>query len=217
MIKLYSYWRSSSAYRVRIALNLKKLNYQVIPVNLIKSGGEQHLATYSTMNPQRLVPTLVDGAVKLAQSIAILEYLDEQYPEYPLLPQGVKQRAFARQVAHSIACDIQPVNNLRVLRYLDDAFEIQEQAKQTWHQHWIAAGFTALEDWLKATTGPFCFGKNPGIADVCLIPQIYNARRFSVLMDNYPRLSQIEAQCLELTAFDLARPENQPDAVRAGA
>ena len=213
MIKLFSYWRSSAAYRVRIALNLKELDHEIVPVNMIKDGGEQHSEEYTSINPQGLVPTLYDDTVTLTQSLAILEYLEEKYPSPSLLPEGVTTRAFARQIAQTIACDIHPLDNLRVLKYLSNTLSVSDREKDTWYQHWIIKGFDALETWLQTQTGPYCLGNEVTIADVCLIPQMYNAHRFNVPLQNYPRLLKIEDACLKLEAFDQASPENQADAV----
>ena len=212
MIKLYSYWRSSAAYRVRIALNLKKLEHEIIPVNLLRNGGEQHAETYQAINPQGLVPALLDGSLVLTQSMAILEYLEDQYPDSPLLPETVAGKALARQIAQTIACDIHPLDNLRVLRYLKDTLHIDDDAKNHWYQHWIIKGFEALEMRLSSTTGPYCLGDAVSMADACLIPQLYNAHRFKVPLEKYPHLLEIEKNCLHLDAFQQARPENQIDA-----
>ena len=212
MIKLYSYWRSSAAYRVRIVLNLKNLNYEIMPVHLVKEGGEQHSEGYKSINPQSLVPTLIDDNITLSQSMAILEYLEEKYPEFSLLPKDIVKRASARQFAQSIVSDIHPLNNLRVLKYLSNTLKVDEDAKDTWYQHWVVTGLDTLEIWLRAYTGLYCLGNSISIVDVCLIPQLYNAHRFNIPMENYPRLLAIETECLKLQAFDEARPEKQEDA-----
>jgi maleylacetoacetate isomerase len=214
-IKLYSYWRSSAAYRVRIALNLKQLTYEIIPVNLIGNGGEQHSESYREINPQASVPTLLDGARVFRQSMAIIEYLDEAYPgNFALLPSTARERARVRALAQTVACDIHPLNNLRVMRFLEREFSSPQVERDRWSRHWIVEGFRALETMLddNTSTGLFCDGDTPTLADVCLIPQIYNARRFDVDMTNYPTMLRIEQQCLEMPAFIAARPENQPDA-----
>jgi len=210
MMKLYDYFRSTAAYRVRITLNLKGLEYQQIPVNLLT--GEDRGADYRAVNPQGLVPALaVDGTI-LAQSLAICEYLDEISPEPPLLPGDANQRARIRALAQMVACDIHPVNNLRILKYLTGELGVSEEQKQTWYHHWIHEGFRPIEQLLaeQASRGKFCFGDPVTLADVCLVPQVYNARRFELDLTPYPRIVQIEQACLELDAFNRARPENQP-------
>ncbi|MBB3214040.1 maleylpyruvate isomerase [Herbaspirillum sp. Sphag1AN] len=214
---LYSYFRSSASYRVRIALNLKGLTYETVPVHLLNQGGEQFLPEFSTLNPQSQVPVLEEDGHHLTQSLAILEYLEERFPTPALLPADPLQRARVRQLALEIACDIHPLNNLRVLRYLKRDLEIAEAQKNAWIAHWIKLGFAALEQQLAAGTadmqrGRFCVGDTPGLADCCLIPQIFNARRFEVDMTPYPTLVSIEQACEALDAFRLAAPGAQPDA-----
>ena len=213
-MKLYSYWRSSAAYRVRIALNLKGLEYEVLPVHLLKDGGEQHLAEYQSLNPQGVVPALVDGDVRIGQSLAIIDYLEERYPEPALYPQSIEARAFARQFSLVVACDIHPLNNLRVLKYLKRALEQGDEARDDWYHHWVRRGFTALEKLLDGRDwqGPYCLDEQVTIADACLVPQIYNARRFEIAMGDFPSLVKIEHACMELEAFRRAAPENQVDA-----
>lgn len=211
-MKLYGYWRSTAAYRVRIALHLKDLPYENISVHLVKDGGEQFKPEYVELNPAKLVPTLVDGDLSLNQSLAIVEYLDEQYPQSPLLPQQPALRAKVRAMALDIATDIHPLNNLRVLKYLKGTLEVSDEAKDDWYAHWITVGFEALEARLKDSAGKFCFGDEVTLADVCLVPQLYNARRFNVPLEAFPTICQIEANCLALPAFAAAVPENQPDA-----
>ncbi len=210
---LYSYWRSSAAYRVRIGLNLKGLSYATVPVHLVRDGGEQHADAYRQLNPQQLVPTLDDGAV-MTQSLAILEYLDEVHPDPALLPRDPVARQRTRALAQLVACDIHPLNNLRVLQYLERELGVGKDAREQWARHWMAEGFAAAEAMLagRGAPDPFCVGATPTLADCCLIPQIYNARRFHMDMRAYPTLARIEARCLALPAFDAARPENQPDA-----
>ena len=213
--KLYSYWRSSAAYRVRIALNLKGLPYSTIPVHLVDNGGEQHAPDYHAINPQELVPTLVEGERVFRQSLAIIEYLDEMYPQTaPLLPADARSRARVRSLALAIACDVHPLNNSRVLQYLERNLRIAQDQRDAWVRHWIAAGFAAFEELVAndATTGTFCHGDAPTLADVLLIPQLYNARRWSLELGAYPTLLRIEAACVPLEAFERARPENQADA-----
>jgi maleylpyruvate isomerase len=210
-VKLYGYWRSSAAYRVRIALHVKGLPFEYVPVHLVKDGGEQFRDDYLALNPQARVPTLVDGGVTLGQSLAILEYLEEKYPAPPLLPGDAVQRARARQIALAVACDIHPLNNLRVLRYLETRLGASQQARDDWYRHWIRDGLTAIEK-MVAPGGPYALGAQVTLADVCLVPQLYNARRFATPLDDCPRLLAIESACLALPPFDKARPENQPDA-----
>jgi maleylacetoacetate isomerase len=212
MIKLYSYFRSSAAYRVRIALNLKSLPYEYLPVHLVK--GEQRDERYRALNPQALVPMLVDDAETITQSMAIIEYLDEKVPEPPLLPATPEARARVRAISQAIACDIHPLNNLRVLKYLTGTLGASEDAKNAWYRHWIELGLAALEAQLAADsrTGAFCHGDKPTLADVCLIPQLANARRYALSIDAYPTLGRIESRCLALDAFARAAPDRQPDA-----
>jgi maleylacetoacetate isomerase len=214
-MKLYSYWRSSAAYRVRIALNLKGLKHEIVPVNMLKDGGEQHSQQYQEINPQELVPTLVDGEITLTQSMAIIEYLDEKYPQINLMPADIENRARVRQLAQITACDIHPLNNLRVLKYLKKELNVEDDDKDNWYQHWIIQGFNALEESIKKSrlTGPYCMGEKLSLVDLCLIPQMYNAHRFKVSMENYPILSEIEKTCLALDAFQQATPEKQIDAI----
>lgn len=213
-LTLYSYWRSSAAYRVRIALNLKGLDYAIQPVHLVRDGGEQHADSYREMNPQQLVPTLLHGQRRITQSLAIMEYLDECWPEPALLPGDAWGRARVRALSQLVACDIHPLNNLRVLQYLKREQGIEQDAIDAWVLHWMREGFTALEAMLDASaeTGVFCHGEFPTMADCCLIPQLYNARRFGLDLAAYPELTRIEANALALPAFDAARPEKQPDA-----
>lgn len=213
-LTLHSYWRSSAAYRVRIGLNLKGLDYAIEPVHLVRDGGEQRSDAYAALNPQKLVPTLQHGERRLTQSLAILEYLDEAFPAPPLLPTDAHARARVRALAMLVASDIHPLNNLRVLQYLKRENGLDQSAIDAWMRHWMQEGFAAMEAMLAGspTTGRFCHGETPTLADCCLVPQIYNARRFNVSLDAYPEIVRIEANCLALPAFDAARPENQPDA-----
>lgn len=208
---LYSYFRSSAAYRVRIALNLKNIDYEIRPVHLLKNGGEQFKADYLALNPQGRVPVLVVGNAVLSQSSAIIEYLEEAYPNPPLLPDNVIERAYVRSLAQIIACDIHPLNNLRVLSYLKST--LKNDFEQAWRIHWIQEGFAALEQLLQKNDywGRFCFGDTPGMADAFLIPQTYNALRFGCEMKSYPLISGIYENCMQETAFSNAAPENQPD------
>lgn len=213
-LQLYSYWRSSAAYRVRIGLNLKGLKYETLPVHLVRDGGEQHSTEYSDINPQQLVPVLLHGHRRLTQSLATLEYLDEVWPERALLPTTARERQRVRSLALLVACDIHPLNNLRVLQYLENEWSVPQPERDEWVRHWVVAGFAAAEAMLvdHPSTGDYCEGDLPGLADCCLIPQIYNARRFGVDMDQFPTLQRIDAACMALPAFDAARPEQQPDA-----
>ena len=211
-LKLYTYWRSSSAYRVRIALNLKGLEYESIPVHLVKDGGQQHSENYRELNPQGLVPTLVDGEIALSQSIAIIEYLDEAYPDtYSLLSVDTMARAKIRSLALLIATDIQPLDNLRVLQYLKKDMQISDEKKSQWYVHWIVEGFKAYEALLN-DEDEFSFGDSVSLADVCLIPQIYNAERFDIDLSWFPNILKVQKNCLKLGAFQNAAPENQADA-----
>lgn len=217
-IKLYSYFRSSAAYRVRIALGLKGLAWETVPVHLLQGGGQQHSAAYRATNPQELVPALQDGegegAAVLTQSLAIIEYLDETHGGAPLLPQDPLGRARVRALAQSIACDLHPLNNLRVLAYLKHTLGVDDEAKNAWYAHWVALGLSALEQSLagSSATGRYCHGDTPGLADCCLVPQVYNARRFNCPLQGYPTIARIVAACEELPAFQQAAPERQPDA-----
>jgi len=214
-LRLYSYWRSSAAYRVRIALNLKGLPYDIVPVHLLANGGEQHSADYAQLNPQEVVPTLLDGGRVIRQSMAIIEYLDESYDgELKLLPPTARDRARVRGLAQLVACDIHPLGNLRVLQYLEREFNTPSEERERWSRHWIREGFDALEELLaeNPATGQFCEGDDPSLADICLVPQVYNARRWSVDLSDYPTIVRIAEECAKLPAFERARPENQPDA-----
>ena len=211
-MKLYTYFRSSAAYRVRIALALKGLAYDSAPVHLVRDGGQQHRPDYLAVNPQGLVPALVDGGRVITQSLAILEYLEEKHPKPALLPRDPAQRAQVRAACLAIACDIHPLNNLRVLNYLRQTLGQDETAVSTWYAHWIAAGFEGLEKSLQASAGAYCFGDTVTLADVCLVPQMANARRFKVDVTPCPLLSAICDRLGALPAFQQAVPENQPDA-----
>ena len=216
-LKLYSYWRSSAAFRVRIALNLKQLKYQIVPVNLVHEGGEQHHADYAAINPQELVPVLKHGQRVLRQSLAIIDYLDETWPDRPLMPSVARDRERVRAIAQAIACDIHPLNNLRVQQYLTSEFGADEAAREKWMRHWIATGFAAIELMLadNPSTGEFCEGDIPTMADCCLVPQVFNARRVGLDLAAYPLISRIERACMALPAFDAAQPSKQPDAPAA--
>lgn len=217
-MKLYSYFRSSASYRVRIALNLKGLPYEVVPVHLLRNGGEQFDPEYRKLNPDALVPALVDevdGEERaLTQSLAIIEYLDERHPSPPLLPQDPLDRAHVRGIALSIACDIHPINNLRVLRYLVRNLKVSEDDKNAWYRHWCEQGLAALETTLSrdSRTGRFCYGNTPTLADCCLVPQIANAQRLNCDLSAMPTVMRINEACLALEAFANAAPAKQPDA-----
>ncbi|WJF89963.1 maleylacetoacetate isomerase [Paraburkholderia bonniea] len=213
-MKLYSYFRSSASYRVRIALNLKNLPYDYMPVHMLRDGGEQFQAEYRKLNPDAVVPTLVDDGDVLQQSLAIIEYLDETHPLPPLLPASPSDRAYVRSVALQIACEIHPLNNLRVLKYLKKTLGLSEEAKNAWYRHWIESGFAALETHLAGDTrtGALCFGDTPTLADACLVPQVFNAQRFEIDLSAFPTLQRIYAHASQLDAFARAAPSAQPDA-----
>lgn len=211
---LYGYWRSSSSYRVRIALNLKGLDYSQRPVNLVRDGGEQRSERYRSINPLGLVPALVHGDRVIVQSVAICEYLDEVFPAAALLPADPVGRARVRSLVQSIASEIQPLNNLGVTRYLGDVMGNGEASVQSWYRHWVARGFAAIETWLgDGYSGRFCHGDYPSLADCFLVPQVYNAERFDCDLEPYPRLMRVTELCRSLDAFVRAAPENQDDAV----
>lgn len=218
-LKLYGYWRSSAAYRVRICLNLKQLNYQSVPIHLVKQGGEQHSAEYHALNPAELVPVLVDGEMVLNQSLAIIQYLDDNYSAVQVIPSIGALRYQALALAQDIAIEIHPLNNLRVLQYLEGPLELDEKHKLEWIHHWIEQGFQAVEEKLRRHREHYgeclySISHSPSIVDICLVPQVYNAQRFGVSMLNYPLINAVVAACNELPAFIAAKPENQPDAVR---
>lgn len=210
---LYGYWRSSAAYRVRIALNLKGLSYEQRSVHLVKNGGEQHSADFQRLNPNQLVPVLVDGQMTLNQSLAIVDYLDETYPEVPLTPSDKQQRYLVKAMAQDIAVDMHPLNNLRVLQYLTNTLDVNDDQKSRWYAHWIIKGFDALEQRLQQTRGKYSVGDQVTLVDVCLVPQVYNAKRFNVDLTAYPNICEVTASLNQLPAFADAIPEAQPDAV----
>lgn len=214
-MQLYTYFRSSASYRVRIALNLKGLEVRHVPVSLIK--GEQRTETYHHLNPQDLVPSLVlDGGQVLTQSLAIMEYLDETHPNPPLLPKEALCRARVRALSQAVICEISPLNNLRVIHFLTGEMGLSDDQKLQWYHHWIATGFTALEAMLQAEeTGEFCHGDIPTMADCCLVPQVYNAERFDCDLTPYPTIRRIHKACNALPAFASAHPARQPDAPSA--
>lgn len=211
-MKLYTYFRSSATYRVRIALNLKGIEADLIPVHLVNNGGEHHSDAYRQINPNELVPTLTENNFTLTQSLSMIEYLDEKYPDIALLPQEIEQRALVRAFSLSIACDIHPLNNLRILQYLKNTLNVSDEQKNAWYAHWIEAGFQALEAQLAHSNGKFCFGEQATLADCCLIPQVYNAKRFKIDLSAYPKIESIYAYCNTLDAFQQASPEAQPEA-----
>jgi maleylpyruvate isomerase len=210
-VKLYSYFRSSAAYRVRIALNLKAISYETIPIHLIKDGGRHRSAEYRAINPHARVPSLAlsDGKV-LTQSLAIIEYLNETTPQPPLLPADPIARAHVREISQIIACDIHPLNNLGTLQYIKRSLGQEQPAIDTWYHHWVLTGFEAIEKMIEP--GPYACGAQVSLADICLVPQVYNARRLKVPLEAFPKIVAVDAACLALPAFDKARPENQPDA-----
>ena len=213
-LSLYSYYNSSCAFRVRIALNLKGVDHRIKPIHLLRNGGENWRTEYLRMNPQGLVPTLADDHRSLTQSLAIIEYLDEVYPDPPLLPSSARNRAKVRALAQIIACDIHPLNNLRVRDYLNTHFNATAPQQQDWYCHWICEGFRAIERMLadSTATGTFCFGDTPTLADLCLVPQVYNASRYACDLSAFAVITGIYANCMAIEAFQKASPENQPDA-----
>ena len=210
-MKLFSYFRSSAAYRVRIALNLKNIPYEMVPIHLTKDGGHQRSADYRALNPAMRVPLLaLDNGDRLTQSMAIIEYLDETHPQPPLLPSDPVQRAKVRSVAQMVACDIHPLNNLMALQYLKRVLKQEQPEIDAWYHHWVIDGFNAIE--AAIDPAPYACGEKITLADLCLVPQVFNARRLKVPLDRFPKIVAADAACLKLAAFDKARPENQPDA-----
>ncbi len=207
-LKLYGYWRSSATYRVRLALAIKQLNYQQVAVDLIAQGGEQHSKVFHQLNASELVPVLVDGDLVLNQSLAIIEYLDDRYPQARLIPVAGEAKYRVLALAHDIAMDIHPLNNLRVLQYLSQNLAVDESQKNQWYQHWIAEGFRAIEEKLSVTAGQYCIGESLSLADVCLLPQVYNAERFAVDMSPYPTIRRITEMLRLRTDIHSATPEN---------
>jgi maleylpyruvate isomerase len=213
-MKLYSYFRSSAAYRVRIALNLKGLDYDYAPVHLLREGGQQLKPEYRELNADGIVPTLVDGDDVLTQSLAIVEYLEETHPEPALLPRNPLDRAFVRSVALQIACEIHPVDNLRILKYLKHQMKAPDEVRDAWYRHWIESGFASLEKRLSSDNrvGALTFGDTPTIADLCIVPQVWNARRFNIDLTPYPTIVRIADRADQIEAFAKAAPSQQPDA-----
>lgn len=218
MLRLYTYFRSSAAFRVRIALHLKGLAFEAVPVHLLRGGGEQHAHDYRTRNPLGNVPTLEDEVegerITLTQSLAIIEFLDEVHPLPPLMPADAWGRARVRALAQTIACDIHPLNNLRVLQYLQKVLGADQEARDTWYRHWVEQGMAGVEALLAqdARTGLFCHGDTPTLADCCLLPQVFNARRLACDLSAMPMLGRIAAHCETLAAFQHAMPTVQADA-----
>lgn len=214
-IKLYGYWRSSATYRLRIVLNLKDIEYEYVPVHLVKNGGEQHQQNYQSLNPTELVPTLIDDDYDLVlnQSMAIIEYLDERYSAiHRLLPVDSADKVRVRALSQDIACDVQPITNLRIVQYLKNELSLPDVEQQRWLVHWIEKGLRSVEKRLRYTAGQYCFANDITMADVCLIPQVYNALRYSIDLNAFPSIKQIYHNCNKLSAFDAAKPENQIDA-----
>lgn len=209
-MRLYDYWRSSAAYRVRIALNIKGLEVEQIPIDL-RAGGQQ-TGDYLAVNPQGLVPFFEDGELAIGQSLAIIEYLEEAYPASPLLPKDPVQRAKSRAIAQIIAADIHPLNNLRVLQFLESDLGVSRKKRAIWYHHWLAKGFEAIEAMVKNLPGDFCVGDEPTLADICLVPQVYNAKRYEFDLRVYPTVRTINDRCHEVEAFAKAAPQHQPDA-----
>jgi maleylpyruvate isomerase len=210
-VKLFTYFRSSAAYRVRIALNLKGLPYETASIHLTKDGGQQRQSAFRAVNPQMRVPALeLSGGEVLTQSLAIIEYLDEINTEPPLLPADALARAHARAIAQMVACDIHPLNNLVALQYLKRQLKHEQPEIDAWYHHWVIEGFTAIEAMIEP--GPYVCGAHVTLADICLVPQVFNARRLKVPLDRFPKIVAADAACMKLSAFDKARPENQPDA-----
>lgn len=214
MLTLYSYFRSSAAYRVRIALNLKGLDYTIVPIHLLREGGQHHSPDYTCRNPAELVPTLEHDSQTITQSLAILEYLEESYPSPALLPPSALGRARVRALCLTIACEVHPLNNLRVLSYLKNEVGAPEDTRNAWYRHWVHLGLTTFERHLTrdGSSGSFCYGNAPTFADCYLVPQIFNAKRFQCPLDDYPTLMRIYANCEQVESFRRAAPPSQIDA-----
>ncbi len=213
MIALYSYWRSSASWRVRIALNVKGIEYEYRPIHLVEEGGRQHSPEYMALNPAALLPTLLIDGHHLAESLAIVRYLEQTRPSPPLVPSDAYLAARAWQIAEVVNSDIQPLQNLRILQALGSEFGATPETTKQWGKHWIERGFDAIELFLREIDGVYCVGDNVTVADICLVPQVYNAHRFGVDMSRYPHIMAAEATLSALPEFEAARPENQPDAV----
>lgn len=214
MMKLYSYYRSSCAYRARLALHFKGIDFEYHPVHLVQNGGEQHKPEYKALNPQELVPTLIDGDFILTQSMAIMEYLEEKFPQPSFMPKDAAARAYVRQISLVNVADIHPLNNLKILNHLTADLGVTQAQKTEWYQKWIRQGFDALETLITRSAfykGTFACGDTVTMADMCLVPQVYNARRYEMDVSAWPILSAIDAACADLPAFQAASPENQPD------
>lgn len=212
-LQLYNYWRSSASYRVRIALALKGLPYQYLPIHLLKEGGQQFSAAYRELNPQSRVPTLVANGKHLTQSMAIIEWLEETYPQPALLPSDALARARVRSLAQILVADVQPLQNVAVTRYLTEVLQLDKAAVKAWMFEWMQRGMSAFEAGLHSVaTGNYCHGDTPTLADTCLVPQMYSARRFGLNLEQFPHMLRIEANCQALAAFQNAAPELQPDA-----
>ncbi|GAA4871920.1 maleylacetoacetate isomerase [Ferrimonas pelagia] len=214
MLKLYGYWCSSAAYRVRIACHHKRLAFESKAVNLALDGGEQHLPGYGVLSPAALIPTLVDGDLILNQSLAIIEYLDEAYPDNPLLPDHPTDRAQVRSMAMQIACDCHPLNSQRVMKYLSQKLKQNEAQQRDWYCHWVKRTFDGLEAQLERTAATYCFGDQLTLVDVCVIPEYETAQQCGVDLSQYERLAGIVARCRKLDCFSLAAPQSQPDALQ---
>ena len=219
-LRLFAYWRSSASYRARIGLALKELQYELVPVHLVNDGGQQHSPEHHARNPQELVPALEHDGRMLTQSLAILEYVDEVWPDHGvrLVPGDAADRQHIRALAQAIACEIQPLGNLRVLKALGHDFGASEEQRAAWSRHWMALGLQAFEEMLANSpkSSKFCHGDTPTLADCVLIPQLYNARRFEMDVAAFPRIAAIDAACATHPAFIAAHPDNQPDAPKAG-
>jgi len=211
-MKLYGYWRSTAAYRVRIALHLKDISFESISVHLVKGGGEQHGSEYSELNPNHLVPTLVEGDFSLNQSLAIIDYLEQTNAKQALYPNDARAKAKVQALSLDIACEVHPLNNLRVQQYLANSLKVSDEAKQRWLEYWMTIGFTAIETQLNSSAGQYCFDDTVTVADICLVAQVYNAHRFNVDMGAYPVINRVVENCNKLPAFIKALPENQDDA-----
>ncbi|MEM1244085.1 MAG: maleylacetoacetate isomerase [Pseudomonadota bacterium] len=213
-MELYTYFRSTASYRVRIVLNFKGLDYQSKPIHLLKGGGEQFKENYRQINPMELVPTLIHDEKIITQSLAIIEYLEECFNKPAILPADIYKRAFVRSIAQAVCCDIHPLNNLRVLTYLKQVLDVSPESKKLWYANWITKGFTAIEIMVKdSISAKYCCGDSATLADVCLIPQVFNAIRFNVSLKPFPRIRQIYEHCMTLPYFDEAKPESQLDAM----